>query len=304
MNSPSVSLPKHLDAGAQPDFQQQLETWRQLLAQCGRKPSRRRAHALRVVTLRLESELEFWLRSQDSAAPPARLAQRWCELGNKLRRALGPVRETDVFLAKLASLRDNASRTKTGSQPAPTRSCLRQIASLERRLARKRQTAARKLVVKIEDRRKRLDHSTEELETVLASSISQSRALYVTAIYDLFASLAAEFPTLDEHNLHAFRKRTKQLRYLAEVSALADPKAKQQAAALTKMQTAAGEWRDWQVLAKEAQRVLHGHGKAKDLHPLLETQANKSLSQALALCRRSTAQLLKSSQSHTLNRSS
>jgi hypothetical protein len=59
------------------------------------------------------------------------------------------------------------------------------------------------------------------------------------------------------------------------------------------MQAAIGEWHDWHVLAEEARREFRGRGKAGGLAQLLETLASKSLKEALGVCQRSMAHLLK-----------
>ncbi|MGB7549792.1 MAG: hypothetical protein WBM14_18800, partial [Terracidiphilus sp.] len=56
--------PVHLQLALpnRPEWRSQVEAWRQLLAECGRKPGRKRVHELRVATLRLQAEVEHGLR--------------------------------------------------------------------------------------------------------------------------------------------------------------------------------------------------------------------------------------------------
>src|SRR3974377_2585562 len=83
---------------------QRLDAWRRLLPRCGRKPTRKRVHALRVVTLRILAELEYRIEQQGKGNPEALAGARWIKLGEKLRQALGPVREGDVGLDKLPAV--------------------------------------------------------------------------------------------------------------------------------------------------------------------------------------------------------
>ena len=83
----------------------QLVTWRKLLAQCARKPSRRSVHALRSLTVRLQVVMEHSLRKQAANSAAARAFQHWSKDGKKLRKALEPLRDADVHLARLDSLR-------------------------------------------------------------------------------------------------------------------------------------------------------------------------------------------------------
>ena len=56
----------------EPDWQRQFEEWRKLLSECGEKPTRKRVHSLRVATLPMKAEVDFWLPSQDSAESSGR----------------------------------------------------------------------------------------------------------------------------------------------------------------------------------------------------------------------------------------
>jgi CHAD domain-containing protein len=279
-----------LDAAAQAGFGLQVEAWRQSLELCGQKPSRKRVHSLRVATLRLQAGLEHWLRTQEPGPPDARAVKRWSEQGKKLRRALRPVREADVYLSKLASLHNPSAVPEEGQLPLSPR-CLRQIGKLEQRLAQKRQTAEKKLIARLEDRRERLGRLSQEMEAALAPPAPFRWGCSASEISGLVAGLAGEFSSLDSGNLHAFRKRIKKVRYLAGISAVPLPTTGRQAV-LKRIQAAAGEWHDWHVLAEEAGRVFRGR-KAGGLVQLLETLASKSLEEALGVCRHSMAHLLK-----------
>jgi CHAD domain-containing protein len=257
-----------------------------LYARCGRKPTKKRVHALRVVTLRILAELEFRVGEQGLNGSEEEAAARWIKLGEKLRQALSPVREADVWLAKLASLRDSLADTN-GYSPRSSQACIQQIGELEERLKSKRRQWEKKLVAEIDSRSDKLDSSSRQIEDKSRQPIGVQGS---AKIAEQFAHIVEEFPSLDADNLHEFRKSIKKVRYMAEIFAAQDVEAGRQATLIRKMQSAIGEWHDWQVLAK---REGHGHGKREELTELLGTLAAESLEKVLAVCERATENLLK-----------
>lgn len=306
-------------AALQPEWRQRLAAWRTFLAQCGSKPSRKSVHALRALSLRLQVEMEHSLPEQvgDSAAlrDIARAFHRWSKEAKKLRKVLSPVRDADVYLTRLDSLRDSlvlqstkngmdshpfakkkAKGSGTGNQCLPAKSsgdapssvrCTREIEKLENRLRRKRLTGIEELVAFLGERGKRLNRLSNEMEAAFAPRMSATATSTTQATLKIIAGLAGELPSLNAANLHEYRKRLKPALYLAEISAAADPLAKRQAVTFRKIHDAIGEWHDWQALAREADRVLHSHGKPDGLVPVLEKMAEKALRRALGQCRRS-----------------
>ncbi|MGO9316751.1 MAG: CHAD domain-containing protein [Terracidiphilus sp.] len=270
---------------------QQLETWRKLLARCARKPSRRSVHALRSLTLRLQIGLEYFLSRQAADPAAARAFQYWRKDGKKLRKALEPVRDADVHLARLDSLRRNGEASKGEKHLSPR--CIREIDQLEDRLRRQRKAGINKLMDAIEARGKRLNRSSKELETALAPHMPSRVHSTAPEALRIFTELTSELPNLDAGNLHEYRKRLKQARYLAEISAASDPQAKRLAAAFRRIHYAAGEWHDWQELLRKANCFLPGRGKEDGLIPVLEELAEKALHRAIVQCRRTSARFLK-----------
>jgi hypothetical protein len=97
MNSDSVSSDGQPNASLQPEWQKQVDAWCALLAQCSRKPSRKRIHTLRSHTLHLRALLEFAQQEQLLDSKATRAFKRWKQEAKKLRRALQPVRDADVY---------------------------------------------------------------------------------------------------------------------------------------------------------------------------------------------------------------
>lgn len=270
-----------------PERHPQLEAWRELLDQCARKASPKRVHALRIATLRLQAALEYRLREQTPDAGSVRAVKRWMKHGKRLRRALEPVREADVYLELLGSLRDPAP-DPDGAMPLRDNRCLREIKALKSRLKRRRATAAETLLKEIEDHRKHLEQRSWQMEKALephgtGGAVAQSAR-------PLFDRLARKFPELNGGNLHAYRKQLKTVRYLAETGA--DVEALRLAKSCRKMLNAAGAWHDWLVLAKEAKRQHPKRGKEDSLLVVLHTMEQEALRRALNICQRHHARLV------------
>jgi CHAD domain-containing protein len=285
-------------APLQPEWRQRLEAWRTFLTQCGSKPNRKSVHALRALTLRLRVELEHSLPEQAEDPDAAHAFQRWSKDAKKLRKVLGPVRDADVYLARLDSLRNSFGEVAEvqgmpeGGVQLSVR-CTREIEKLENRLRRKRLAGIEKLVAVLRERGKRLNRLSNEMEAAFAPYMSSKAPSTAQATLEIIAGLGGELPSLDATNLHAYRKRLKPALYLAEISAAADPQAGRLAITFRKIHDAIGEWHDWQALTQEADRVLHSHGKPDGLVPLLEERTAKALHRALGQCRRSAARYVK-----------
>lgn len=265
-----------------------LGEWRQLVDRCGRKPTRKRVHALRVVTLRLQAQLEFDLSELPRASHQAQAILRFGKQGEKLRKALGPVRELDVWVGKLQGLRASLAET-AGYVPQSTHECIRQIERLELRLKERRKRLEKKLTAAIEKRKENFAGAAEEIDGAVDERLIESGSNAASVIRTRFAEVVKDFPAFDAENLHDFRKCLKMVRYLAELHA-SDPACAQMAAQMQKVQSAIGEWHDWQALAQEAR---HGRrAKRADLAELLETLGAESFESALAACHSITARLV------------
>jgi CHAD domain-containing protein len=257
-----------------------LTVWRELLAECMHKPARKRVHSLRVVTLRIQAEVEHEVKDLPAASHEAQAMLRFGKLANKLRDALGVVRELDVWIGKLRKLRESLSGT-VEYVPRSTRETIRQIARLEDRLARKRERAGLKLAVEIKKRHQDLLSAAQDLEGGASGRAHEVDANQAAMLLEEFTQTAADFPVFDESNLHDFRKRIKTIRYLAEVHH-ADPGCERIAAQMRKAQSAVGEWHDWQVLARTASRGKHA--KAAEVAELLNNLAAEAYESAISIC--------------------
>lgn len=279
-------------AGAVDDWASRVKAWRQLVEDCGRKPSRGRVHGLRVATLRLETELERWLAEADVADPGRLAATRWMKHAHRLRDALKGVREADVNLGVLAAMRGTGDARRK-MQPRMCSDCCVECRKLVRRLERTRKEAAAELSAVLEKwnrRHVKLDH---ELETALGPVMGQRARPGADDVHRMVEAIVRDFPVLAAENLHEYRKRLKEARYVADLGAETDAVMRRQTAILSQMQTVAGEWHDWEALAKVAERELGTRKRELKLVEMLEIVAEAKLSKALSYCRRKTARLLR-----------
>lgn len=251
-----------------------LAKWRELLELCRRKPTRRRVHALRVVTLRIQVEAQDALDDLPHASHEAQAILRFGKLAQKLREVLAPLRELDVWIGKLRRLRESLSET-TEYVPRSTRQMIRQIMRLEDRLQKKRQRAALKLVKKIEMRRQGLMLISRDLEEWGGVRTHEVDGTASAGPAKKFAAIVAEFPVLDVSNLHDFRKRLKEIRYIRAIHP-ASPECQGIATQMKKAQTAIGDWHDWQVLARTAARERHADVELVDLLASIASEAARS----------------------------
>jgi CHAD domain-containing protein len=257
----------------------QLDGWCALLAECRQKPTRKRVHLLRVATLRLQAQVQFWLDRRQPNHPAAQAAKSWTKQARHVRRFLGAVRAFDVHLANLVRLRAMLT-TPSGYKPRSSRDSLRQIEALETRFKRGRKKAAKELLGALDDRNGRIQRAVADVAAEPALQRSLVPAIAHGRLSEMLGTIVSAFPRLDALSLHDFRKQLKRVRYLGEIAATG-ARARQLAATVKAAQSAIGEWHDWEELSAEAKRTSAGKG---DLAELLDTLTEEGLERALALC--------------------
>ncbi|HMG86321.1 MAG TPA: CHAD domain-containing protein [Terracidiphilus sp.] len=284
-----MNLKKQVGSADGTTLHERVAAWLELLDGCGSKPTRKRVHALRVATLRLQAELEHDISELPRASHQAQAMLQFSKQAEKLRQVLGPVREIDVWIGTLRGLRTSLS--ESGEYvPRSMQECLRGIDRLEDRLHRKRRTAGKKLVASIEKKSDRFVKAAEKLETAPEDFQPSDAAGIANDLIAHFGRVRAEFPELDEANLHEFRKRIKMVRYLAEMHAGADRECARIATQMRKLQSAIGEWHDWQALAEETGHMHHAW--SKPLAELFESVSKETFETALETAYSVTARML------------
>ncbi|HXS76036.1 MAG TPA: CHAD domain-containing protein [Terracidiphilus sp.] len=253
--------------------------WPQLLERCGRKPTLKSVHALRVATLRMQVESQRKLDNLPGVSHEAQAIRRFGKVAQKLRDDLAPVRELHVWISKLRRLRESLRETP-GYVPRSTRQLILQVERLEDRLKTKRKRAALKLEKKIQRHRQELLRIFRKLEEGNGVRSHEAHANQSAKLAKEFAGIAAEFPVLELSNLHEFRKALKKIRYVAEIDR-ADPACRTIATQMKKAQDAIGDWHDWELLALLIGRKRHGKDAA--LADLLGNLASEAAQSAIAV---------------------
>lgn len=266
-----------------------LAGWRELLEGCGSKPTRKRVHALRVLTLRIQAEVEQELRELPSASHQAQAMLHFGKRATRLRKMLGSVRELDVRIDKLRGLKESHNETSL-YESRSIRQTANQIERLETWLSRKRRSAAEKLARTIEKNRGDLLHAASDLSKAVGEMPQDPGGKSVVLLND-FQELSAKYPVFDKDNLHDFRKSIKKIRYLAEIHA-GDAGCAHIATQMKAVQSAIGEWHDWQILEQTA--VGRKHAKASELHALLARLTIEAFDSAVAVCHKVTVSLASS----------
>ncbi|HZC24332.1 MAG TPA: CHAD domain-containing protein [Candidatus Binatia bacterium] len=190
-------------------------------------------HGFRTSSRRLETLLEEIAPRRD------RQGKKLLKLLNAIRRRAGKVRDLDVQLAALRSL-------KVPQEPRRKTSLMQNL--LELRL--KREAKLRKLLHKkdVRDIRKRLKQAYKAFET------DGTREPLAIA-RQIVASAVAGGTSMDAEKLHRCRVAVKRARYAAELAGKS-PAAAEFIADLRRMQDALGNWHDWQLLTETAKRRL------------------------------------------------
>lgn len=195
-------------------------------------PKPRDVHALRTQTRRLEATVAAL--SLDRRAELRDLVK----LVKPMRKAAGKVRDMDVLIGYVLEM------AAEKSDEAAVR--------LSEHLAKMRTKHARKLQDVIERERRetrdRLKDSSRIVRKKLKSDGSAGEAGPQIAITEL-----SHWPDLNEENLHLFRIRVKELRYMLQLSQETDTNLLK---ALGDVKDRVGEWHDWVELLKIAEEVL------------------------------------------------
>lgn len=217
-------------------------------------------HSLRTHTRKLEASVAAL--AIDLEKPSRRLLKAI----RPVRKAAGKVRDMDVLIGNVLSL-----TADPGNESA---------VKLVEHLARMRVKNARKLhsVVRAQqqDTRKLLKQSSKLIRRKLKSD---SPAVNGEAAPQILITELSHWPALDTGNLHLFRIRIKELRYMLQLARQSDKKLLH---ALGEVKDSIGEWHDWVELLKIARKVLGPHSDGEYLMQI-EATGNQKLDRALAI---------------------
>jgi CHAD domain-containing protein len=216
------------------EVEKPLRRLRKQLSRFPPNPRPEEVHLLRTSTRRLEATVAALVIDREK--PSRRLVKAI----RPVRKAAGKVRDMDVLIGEAMTLPDHQV----------SEAAIR----LVEHLAKMRVKNARKLrgVIRArgEDARRLLKQSSKLIRRKLKDD---SGALDGEAAPQILKTELKHWPELDAGNLHLFRIRIKELRYMLQLGQEADEKL---VAALGEVKDSIGEWHDWVELLKIARKVL------------------------------------------------
>jgi CHAD domain-containing protein len=244
----------------QPDeVEKPLRKLRKQLKTLPSNPRPADVHSLRTHARRLEAAVAAVALDRNKSS------RRLLKLMTPVRKAAGKVRDMDVLIGDALTLANSH-----GSES---------IVCLVERLAKMRVKYARKLhnIVKQQrpEARKRLKHSSKMLKRAAQKGWGDRSGEPQTLISEL-----GHWPDLNAVNLHMFRIRIKELRYMLEFSDEADQTLM---ASLGTVKDAIGEWHDWVELLGIARKVLDAEadgGNLKRLEDIVRERLESAVAEA------------------------
>jgi len=251
-----------------------LRKLRQQLNAFPPNPRPEEVHSLRTHTRRLEATVAALVLDREKQ--PRRLLK----LITPVRKAAGKVRDMDVLIGHVLSLSGH------GSEP---------LVRLVEHLAKMRVKAARKLrnVVRGQqaEARKRLKQSAKLIRKKL-ENISPSAN--EDAAPQILMTELSHWPDLHADNLHLFRIRIKELRYMLQLSPEADEALVD---ALGQVKDSIGDWHDWVELLKIAQKVLDP-SQDREVLKRIRNIGNEKIQRALTAAKQLRERYFAGSDSH------
>jgi CHAD domain-containing protein len=198
-------------------------------------------HGLRTQARRLEAIVTALML--DSKKP----ARQMLKSIEPVRKAAGEVRDMDVLVAHVLD------RFRGESRPA---------ARLLKRLTGMRKRSAQELLETVDQHRKDARRSLKRFSRQIEKSLNgngsgpasepRSNLPQGDAARKLMSELNG-WPALNAENLHSFRIKLKELRYVLQLGRNADARV---LGDLGKVKDAIGDWHDWQQLAWIARKTL------------------------------------------------
>jgi CHAD domain-containing protein len=219
------------------------------LSKLRKKAAADNVHRFRTYSRRVETLLS------ELVSQPARNERKLVKLLGKLRKRAGRVRDLDVQIAALRSL-------KIPQEPGRKSQLLRAL--VEDRTRREKKLLKTFNGDAIPEIRKRLKRTRKRIEIPAAADPLGLAAQKI-------ADLNVEHPALTDDVLHQYRVVGKRARYLAELAAKS-PDSEKFLERVTRMQDVLGDWHDWLQLTQRAEKLF----KNVDRSPLISALRNVS----------------------------
>ena len=238
------------------------------LTKLGKKPAPKSVHRFRTYSRRIEALVG------ELVAKPTRNQKKVLQLLARLRKKAGRVRDLDVQVAALRSL-------KIPQEPERKARLMRTLLEERARSERKlRKAFGKETVDELRRRLKRMAKSTE----IPAGIDPVAKAL------QLFAEAGKDHGAITESRLHEYRTIGKRARYVAELAGGEDAAANRVTDHLKQMQDAIGDWHDWLKLTQQA-RDLFGTVQESPLVAALQNLTRAKFRHALDAVARTQAAL-------------
>lgn len=238
-----------------------LRKLRRTLKRLTPDPAAEDVHALRTQTRRLEAIVNALMLEHKKRT------RQLLKSMTPVRKAAGGVRDMDVLVGNVLALRRDREDDDS-------------LIRLIEHLGQMRMEGARELHQTVFAHRKDAQRSLKGYTKLVERQFPRKKQVIENA-GPAPAALAAElanWPALNEKNIHEFRIRVKQLRYMIQLSGAADKKT---LAALGKVKDDVGDWHDWQELDRIAKQVLNPKSDRAALKKIEEIGERK-FTQAMA----------------------
>ena len=230
-----------------------------------RKPSPARVHNLRTRIRRVEALIHALMLDHE------RQGKRLLRVMTPIRKKAGKVRDIDVLIGFATTLSSKGEDE-----------CLIQLVE---HLGSVRVQSVRKLRNAFSTHRKEARHHIEQCSALVEKQFPvagkldnrDSSAVATATALALWTELL-EWPHLNARNLHPFRIKAKELRYILQLTGNEDANFIQ---ALGQVKDTIGEWHDWNELATIAAGVLN-HGYRCPLPQQLRSITKAKLQDALS----------------------
>lgn len=239
----SVDLTKALKAGRK---------LRKMLKSFPAHPAPKDVHTLRTHTRMLQATVHALFPGDDPKA------QRLLRAVKPVLKTAGRVRDMDVLIEKAIALRVTPEQES--------------MAKLVQYMSAMRKQHRQKLADVIDRRGKKGRRLLNRYMRRLADTVGSEEEDDSSARMQCLAAELDHWPKLRADNLHAFRVRAKELRYMMQLMADED---RAGIKALGRIKDTAGEWHDWLALQAIAEEVLDAAKDATVLNEIRRTAREK-----------------------------
>lgn len=230
-----------------------LRNLRKALKRFPSDPSAEQVHTLRTQTRRIEALVDAF------TPEPKKKTQRLLKSVKPVRKAAGSVRDVDVLVGKLLTLAPEESDES--------------LVRLVEHLGEMRVEEVRELRQTVSAHRKKARRNLKDYSEHVGKQFRGSRKVASSASAPAALTMElTEWPKLSAENIHPFRIKVKQLRYMLQLSSEVDEKLID---ALGKAKDEIGDWHDWHELESIARQVLDPKTDAQALKRISEIGSGK-----------------------------